>query len=301
MREWVLYHHLCGVDHFYLYNNDLDQSLVATSLHSLIPLGLITMVDYSREESPVQSKAYAHFVATYRKETRWAAFLDLDEYFVPMLRKDHVTSPYLLLPDFLNSLNRSITAICVHWRMFGSSHLVSRAQHTSVIASFLMSSHADNPVNQHVKTIAKARALVDGMVRVHDVKVTYGMAVDTYGQGQPEYFAISNTTGKDGFEYLLRINHYHVKSHEEFREKIRRGRATVNVSRTDDYMLRVRDNYNDEVNVDIIRFLLHMLSGEEQWKRQAASVLLSGTYGLLSSELTLQKTIALLNHTASPS
>lgn len=80
LRDWIVYHHLCGIDHFYLYNNDKDQSLVNRSIFRYISLGLVTIIDFGEEMPPFQTKAYNHFVSAFREETQWAAFWDIDEF-----------------------------------------------------------------------------------------------------------------------------------------------------------------------------------------------------------------------------
>lgn len=96
LREWIEYHRIVGVDHFYLYNNgSLDRSVDV--LTPYIKEGLVTLVywpdrlpldlvdDVSLWALIVQFPAYenaAKFLAF--KDTQWLMFLDVDEFIVPV-------------------------------------------------------------------------------------------------------------------------------------------------------------------------------------------------------------------------
>ncbi len=93
LREWIEYHRLIGVDHFYLYDNCSKDR----SIDILIPYireGLVTLIhwpDRIPEENvsewalSTQLPAYEN-VAKYRglNATKWLAFIDVDEYLVPV-------------------------------------------------------------------------------------------------------------------------------------------------------------------------------------------------------------------------
>lgn len=96
--EWIEYHRLVGVDHFYLYNNG-SRDRPYELLKPYVQKGIVSLVEWSQlaqppaddPESPlfcwslgVQIPAYEHALAVRAKrETRWIAFLDIDEFLVP--------------------------------------------------------------------------------------------------------------------------------------------------------------------------------------------------------------------------
>ncbi len=96
LREWIEYHRLIGVDHFYLYNNgSRDRSVEILSTY--VKQGLVTLVNWpdiipqDREGNPgewalsTQVQAYEH-AAKYAAlgETEWLALIDVDEFLVPV-------------------------------------------------------------------------------------------------------------------------------------------------------------------------------------------------------------------------
>jgi Glycosyltransferase family 92 len=96
LREWIEYHRLIGVDHFYLYDNgSKDRS--SQLLQPYIEAGLVTLtywpdrVTSDREEDmylwalSTQVPAYEN-AAKYAAlgETEWLAILDVDEFLVPI-------------------------------------------------------------------------------------------------------------------------------------------------------------------------------------------------------------------------
>ena len=96
LKEWIEYHRMIGVDHFYLYNNGSRDR----SVDILIPYvkqGLVTLKNWpdlipeGRECCPgewalsTQVQAYENAAKyTALGETEWLAFIDVDEYLVPV-------------------------------------------------------------------------------------------------------------------------------------------------------------------------------------------------------------------------
>lgn len=97
LKEWVEYHRLIGVDHFYLYNNGSRDRSVEV-LTPYLNQGLVTLL-YLPDRTPAprddedasdwvlstQLPAYEHIVK-YRglNETEWLVLLDVDEFLVPV-------------------------------------------------------------------------------------------------------------------------------------------------------------------------------------------------------------------------
>ena len=80
IQEWIEYHKLIGVDHFYLYDNDSTDDI--TVLQQYINSGILTLNHISG--TSMQMTAYNHFLQTYKDEVDWCAIIDLDEFIVPM-------------------------------------------------------------------------------------------------------------------------------------------------------------------------------------------------------------------------
>jgi hypothetical protein len=96
LKEWLEYHKMLGVDHFYLYNND-SRDRTREVLAPYIKEGLVTLVDWPTRVplTPQQEKmlwptmiqlpAYEH-AAKYLaiNDTKWLTVLDVDEFIVPV-------------------------------------------------------------------------------------------------------------------------------------------------------------------------------------------------------------------------
>lgn len=111
-NEWLNYHLLAGVDHFYLYNNFSDDEYQET-LKPYIDKGLVTLIDW-----PVpfgQYQAYQNCVENYSAESNWIGFLDLDEFAVPLKTVD--------LKQVLKKYNKFPGLSC-YWKMFSSGGII---------------------------------------------------------------------------------------------------------------------------------------------------------------------------------
>lgn len=94
LKEWIEYHRLLGVDHFYLYNIG-SRDFFQTVLLPYIKAGIVTLVNWPEAlQYPgddlayqwalsVQVPAYENAVKfTAKDKTKWLVFLDIDEFLV---------------------------------------------------------------------------------------------------------------------------------------------------------------------------------------------------------------------------
>lgn len=110
MKEWIEFHNLVGVDHFYLYNNNSTDGSCEI-LKPYIEQGLVTLVDW-KMSPPCQVEAYNHCKDHFYQESRWIAFIDLDEYICPRRMMN--------LKDWLEQYE-NYPSLVIYWKMFGSS------------------------------------------------------------------------------------------------------------------------------------------------------------------------------------
>ena len=109
MKEWIEYHSLVGVEHFYLYNNNSTDHYREV-LQPYVDNGTVTLTEWP--ETPGQITAYKHWYENFRSETTWCSFLDLDEFFVPYKHTN--------LQDWLQRF-KNCPLVLVYWKMFGTS------------------------------------------------------------------------------------------------------------------------------------------------------------------------------------
>lgn len=96
IREWIEYHRLIGVDHFYLYENDANDSYMKV-LRPYINKKMITLIPWPdniqkqagenlfKWSLSTQVPAYENALVLHAKnETEWLVFLDIDEFILPV-------------------------------------------------------------------------------------------------------------------------------------------------------------------------------------------------------------------------
>ena len=84
LKEWLDYHLLAGVNHFYLYDNDSTDD----SAEIIKPYMEAGLVDYFFMPGKVmQLVAYNDAVKKFKFQCRYMAFIDLDEFIFPRKRQ----------------------------------------------------------------------------------------------------------------------------------------------------------------------------------------------------------------------
>lgn len=206
LAEWVTFHRLQGVERFYLYNN-LSSDSWAAALEPEITSGLVTVTDWPKV--PGQGAAYDDCLRLHRADTRWIAFLDIDEFlFSPSGRS---------LPSVLEEFD-NFPGVVVNWRVYGANGW-EHPPPGLVIDNYQLRVRDDHPSNTLVKSIVFPRAAVGvGENPAHYFRLR-GLPVDEYKRPALHHTRIPPTTD------LLRINHYYVRSAEQFRHKSARPRA----------------------------------------------------------------------------
>ncbi len=133
LREWIELNSLVGVEHFYMYNNNSTDNYHEV-LQPYIEKGFVTLVDFPYDHA--QFKAYQDFYETYRHETQWVSFLDIDEFFCP--------NSHLTLQEWIKPYEK-YPVIQIYWKMFGTSGKMHHDYNQLVIEQYHVSwSHIDH-------------------------------------------------------------------------------------------------------------------------------------------------------------
>jgi hypothetical protein len=241
LREWVELHRLVGVERFFLYDNgSVDEHL--QELAPYVQAGLVTIHDWPRW--PAQIQAYDDCLKQHREDSRWVAFIDIDEFlFSPQ------GTP---LPEILGEFEE-FPGVGVNWAVFGSSGHRTRPPGL-VIESYVR--RTDDPgINRHVKSIVDPRR-VRAFCVPHFFMYDQGLAVDE--QRRPITGPPYSHTDGVSFD-RLRVNHYAVKSEEEFRLKLARGPADSSIPKRDRFseaqLARMAGQYNEVEDRSILMHL----------------------------------------------
>lgn len=122
LKEWIEYHKLVGVDHFYLYNNGSTDGYKRV-LRPYVERKEVTLIewpDQKREEWDhfnawvwtTQLTAYEDAFQRASGVSRWVAPIDTDEFIVPV-KDEKITA---VLKRYEES-----PALCVYWKLYGTS------------------------------------------------------------------------------------------------------------------------------------------------------------------------------------
>ena len=215
LHEWVNYHLKIGFDDIHVYQNNWRWE----NPHPKVKLHI-------SDGYGVQTKTYQHFASNGYKLYDWAAFFDVDEYLVLKKHPDvkSFISEYSIFP-----------AISIHWVLFGDNGHKTVENEYSVLKRFTKRSKISKG---QFKSIIKLN--VHTRMEIHNHE---GFSVNT------------NCSLIDQLDYpgdrpidVAQINHYHVKTIQEYKLKIARGRAARLKSDPDFYKKEEdfdKHNYNE--------------------------------------------------------
>lgn len=206
-KEWIDWHKSQGVDKFYVYDNESTDN-TKEILAPYIASGLVEYKYWPGHRR--QLAAYDDCMKCHRFDSRWIAFIDLDEFIVP--KQDASIAAFLKrFEDF--------PAVEINWLIYGSGGQKTKTQGT-MMERFRFHSQPDHILNRHVKSIVNPRR-VYGMIGCHEAARISGQGADSHGAPLKRTFR-ERVPQQD----IIRINHYAVRSYEEFLEKQTRGRAS---------------------------------------------------------------------------
>lgn len=193
MAEWIEFHKLAGVEHFYLYNNYSTDNYKQV----LRPYILAREVELFDWKLPFSKKLLAHDDAIKRSlgVAKWLAILDLDEFLFPV--KEHDLR--VLLNDY-----EQYGGVCANWVLYGTSY-VKKIPGTGLMTEYLTFCNPEG--NQHIKSIIRPERVLN-YAHHHFAK---------YKEG---YFSVNSDKEKiEGpFSKILldkvRINHYFTRDED---------------------------------------------------------------------------------------
>lgn len=230
-KEWIEWHRKKGVAKFYIYDNESKDD-TRKILTPYIESGIVEYHYFPGYRK--QLAAYDDCIALHRFDSRWIAFIDLDEFIVPLKDKS--------IPEFLNRLEDRPN-VEINWLVYGSGGSKHK-QPGGMMERFKMHSNPDHLLNRHVKSIVDPRR-VYCMIGCHEAARISGKGADSHGNIITESFR-----DRKPQQDVIRINHYAVRSFEEFLEKQNRGRAsgkkrTVSREYFDEYDLNDFEDMRD--------------------------------------------------------
>lgn len=205
LDEWLRFHYVQGFRKFYLYDNGSSDDWRSV-VEPWIASGIVEATCYPG--CGVQAQIYDDCLARARGNVRWLAFLDDDEFLY--------ASGGASLPTLLSEFD-SHAGLAVSWLLYGSSGQ-ERRREGWVIDRFLFRHPTPD---RHVKCVVQPHRTVSSRVIGHCFTTSppYHI-VDECHRPLNEPLNLEPTAAR------IRINHYLVKSWEEWR--LRRLRPQAN-------------------------------------------------------------------------
>ena len=210
LAEWIEYHLLQGVEHFYIYDNDSKDDTQQVLL-PYVERGLVSLIPFTGRGQQVAM--YRDAIMKFRDETRWLGIIDCDEFF--FLKNGQ------RLADFIRGYE-GFSQLLVHWVFYGSSGRRERGEGL-VVERFRM--HAQKP-SSITKAILNPRKVF--VLGVHSSRVIGDSCNETKKAVHLSYVdGILCCNEEPPVANLICLNHYCVKSWEEFLEKRARGNVVL--------------------------------------------------------------------------
>ena len=209
LLEWIEYHRMLGVEHFYIYDNNsiddpqeilkdyIDKGIVEYKVWPMHPYG--------------QIGAFKDCIQKYKDHSYWIGFIDIDEYIVP-IRTETIS-------DFLKKYEGS-NGIGINWMIYGSSGHLKKPEGLT-IENFIKHSETSLYDNKIIKSIVNPRQVCE-VTNQHFFK----FKDNSYVLDEDMEMIDTDSETKIHKSGKIRINHYFTRSHEEWEKKQMRGRTS---------------------------------------------------------------------------
>lgn len=244
LDEWIAFHRLVGVDHFYLYDNGSTDGTVAL-LEDYARRGFVTLIPWpSFLHRYTQRGAYAHALSSFGQASRWMMLIDADEF---------------VFPGHCNSLPQALQPYCdlpgllLPWHCFGHCGHEVRPDGL-VIENYRRRAVIPNPhiADEFAGVLTRTKMIVDPArvlgTGVHDfpcdaTPLTVRRQVLIHSEWRP--------SDADA----IVINHYRTRSKEELATRLRKTRVASAEPRTpaDLYKLQSVCDVMESASVEDLR------------------------------------------------
>lgn len=152
LKEWLEFHKIVGVQHFYLYNN-LSSDTSLEILKPYVESGLVEVIDWPVQTASerdylenLQLPVYNHALKIAEGTSQWIAFIDLDEFLFPV-KHSNLTE---MLKDY-----QDCAGLGVNWQNFGTSWLETLPDNGLIIENLVYKAEREFVRNRIVKMIVQ--------------------------------------------------------------------------------------------------------------------------------------------------
>lgn len=240
LKEWIEFHLLVGVEHFYLYNNSSDDDFLNV-LQPYIATDIVTLVDWPDRDAENWGDHKYAWVATTQKSaildaievsktvTKWLAVIDADEFLVPVKDKNLIE---------LLKRHEKHPGIKIRWQTYGTSGIDEIPPNKLLIELLTYKANPKALINKYIKeiirpTLVKDIAWIPHTFSFIDYKKAYSTKIDE-----------------------VRINHYINRTVDYFYEhKVKNKEKIDNVKWSQEQIEQVVDAYNEVEDRIMDRFI----------------------------------------------
>jgi len=234
LEEWLRYHSLQGVEHFYIHD-DYSTDGTMNILKEWENAGKATIYSGFRKPNMPPQQAFYDFIAKEKKEeTVWCAFFDIDEFY----------QGEKTMNGLFGELGDAVSAMEISWCHYGSSGLLKNDGRL-VIERFLKHSSLYIRYNRFPKTVAK----LDNCMKCNNAHVfeyAKGIILNSGKNDITSYDSRYRLSELKPCWDSCRLNHYHVKSREEYSNKMKKNYADSGIRRISKFLALDRNEIYDD-------------------------------------------------------
>jgi len=209
LLEWIAYHKVLGADGFIIADNDSKDGS-RELLEALSHIENIILIDFPTiSGQKPQLPAYSKILNTCPSDVDLLAFIDADEFLMPL-------GSMLSMKEFVAQrfADESVGAVALNWANFGSNNHMF-AEDKLVTERFTRRAPQRFNVHRNFKSIVRP-AQVNHFVNPHFAELRSGRYVDALGRDLILHPKHGNGVSAEILWEGARVNHYAVKSLEEF-------------------------------------------------------------------------------------
>lgn len=157
LKEWVEFHLVSGVQHFWLFNN-LSTDNFRKILQPYIDKGIVELIEWPyeskdvKEWNTIQCNSYRRALELARGKSKWLAILDSDEF---LFAVDGTN-----LRKILKKYSK-YGGVCVNWQMYGTSGVARVPKDKFLIETLLYRAETNYQENIHIKSIVQPMRVLD--------------------------------------------------------------------------------------------------------------------------------------------
>lgn len=216
--EWVTWHLSQGFSHFFLADNG-SRDGTCEFLESLEQLGICNLLRVPAHVKG-QASVYNRLLSQWGNQAQVWCFIDADEFVCPNSAEEGVAAD--ILTKFFN--DQQVGAVAINWRCFGSGGALVR-ERGDLIERFTAATSDQRFLNHHIKSVVRPAFV--GRMHVHHAELVSSRrylnsdGVDAeFLSGPKNRFPVKKPTEfSEKISEKIRINHYLLKSRDEFLEK----------------------------------------------------------------------------------